>query len=48
MHDEGVWSLEVDEEFRTVYSSGRDRRVCATELTQSKTVEILVHYGSHS
>ena len=36
VHDEGVWSLVVDEQFQVFYSSGRDKRICATELTQSK------------
>ena len=33
VHEEGVWALAVDEEFKTFYSGGRDKRVYATELT---------------
>ena len=36
VHDEGVWSLAVDEGFSTFYSGGRDKRVCVTELSQGK------------
>lgn len=34
MHEEGVWTLAADEEFQTVYSSGRDKKVYAIELNQ--------------
>ena len=34
MHEEGVWALEMDEDFQTIYSGGRDRKVYATELNQ--------------
>ena len=33
VHDEGVWALTADEEFEVFYSGGRDRQVCATEMT---------------
>ena len=32
VHDEGVWALAADDSFSTVFSAGRDRKVCATEL----------------
>ena len=47
VHDEGVWALTADEEFEVFYSGGRDRQVCATELTTGelnrcgKTVHVL-------
>uniref|UniRef100_A0A915K2Q2 WD repeat-containing protein 48 homolog n=1 Tax=Romanomermis culicivorax TaxID=13658 RepID=A0A915K2Q2_ROMCU len=31
-HTEGVWTLQVDEVFGCVYSSGRDRRIFSTDL----------------
>ena len=34
MHEEGVWSLAVDDSFQTVYSGGRDKKVYAIELCQ--------------
>ena len=34
MHEEGVWALAMDEDFQTIYSGGRDRKVYATELNQ--------------
>ena len=36
VHDEGVWALTADEEFEVFYSGGRDRQVCATELTDGE------------
>ncbi|KZS16002.1 WD repeat-containing protein 48 isoform X1 [Daphnia magna] len=32
IHDEGVWTLQTNEAFNTVLSSGRDRRVWITDL----------------
>lgn len=32
VHDEGVWTLQANETFSTVYSAGRDRRVWATDI----------------
>jgi len=31
-HQEGVWTLQADENFNIVYSGGRDRRIWATDL----------------
>ena len=39
VHDEGVWALTADEEFEVFYSGGRDRQVCATELTAGELKE---------
>ena len=36
VHDEGVWALAVSEDFNTFYSSGRDKRVCMTELSEGE------------
>lgn len=36
VHDEGVWALDVSEDFNTFYSGGRDKRVCMTELRQGE------------
>lgn len=43
VHDEGVWSLAVDENFSCFYSGGRDKRVCFTELQQGKAIFLLHH-----
>ena len=44
MHDEGVWSLAVDDDFLVFYSGGRDKRVCATELTPGVSIRLsLMH-----
>ena len=32
IHEEGVWTLQTNESFNTVLSSGRDRRVWITDL----------------
>ncbi|XP_054154026.1 WD repeat-containing protein 48-like [Oppia nitens] len=32
VHDEGVWTLQTNESFTTVYSGGRDKRVIMTDL----------------
>ena len=37
IHEEGVWALAVDNEFTTFYSGGRDKKVYATELFESKS-----------
>ncbi|KAH9527404.1 WD repeat-containing protein 48 [Dermatophagoides farinae] len=34
VHDEGVWTLQANETFNTVYSGGKDRRVMMTDLRQ--------------
>ena len=35
IHEEGVWSLLVNDSFTQAYSAGRDRRVWLTDLRQS-------------
>ena len=44
VHDEGVWALTADEDFSVFYSGGRDRQVCATELTagEDKDEKLLI------
>ena len=41
VHDEGVWALQVDEAFTTVFSGGRDRRVWATDLRSQDNSELI-------
>ncbi len=46
IHEEGVWALAVDNEFTTFYSGGRDKKVYATEVFESKSKRFLLHTTS--
>jgi len=37
MHSGSIWALDVDREFSRVYSSGVDRRICVTNLTNRRS-----------
>ena len=34
MHEGGIWTLAVDENFRYFYSSGKDKRVFVTDIAE--------------
>ena len=42
LHDEGVWTVAVDDSFSTFYSSGRDKQVCVTYLKTSTSRQLLM------
>ena len=41
IHDEGVWTLQANDSFNTVLSSGRDRRVWMTDLRNQEQRTLL-------
>ena len=42
LHDEGVWTVAVDDSFSTFYSSGRDKQVCVTHLKTSTSRQLFM------
>ena len=42
LHDEGVWTVAVDDSFSTFYSSGRDKQVCVTHLKTSASRQLFM------
>ena len=42
LHDEGVWTVAVDDNFSTFYSSGRDKQVCVTHLKTSTSRQLFM------
>ena len=42
LHDEGVWTVVVDDSFSTFYSSGRDKQVCVTHLKTSTSRQLFM------
>lgn len=41
VHDEGVWTLQANESFNTVYSGGKDRRVMMTDIRQPQNRTVI-------
>ena len=42
LHDEGVWTVAIDDSFSTFYSSGRDKQVCVTHLKTSTSRQLFM------
>ena len=42
LHDEGVWTVAVDDSFSTFYSSGHDKQVCVTHLKTSTSRQLFM------
>ena len=42
LHDEGVWTVAVDDSFSTFYSSGHDKQVCVTHLKISTSRQLFM------
>ena len=42
LHDEGVWTVAVDDSFSTFYSSGRGKQVCVTHLKTSTSRQLFM------
>lgn len=41
VHDEGVWTLQANDSFNTVYSGGKDRRVVMTDVRQPQNRTVI-------